>query len=151
MEPGERFVRAMLSLLDMTRGTLWRVKESVWIRRVPRYVDGGRRLHVGLAVKRNPPTSVSDVFPLLIGSSKDRDAPEGRLAVAGCFGPRSKKQTFFRYRPVQVPLVDAWDEAEGATIVRNRFKPRLSPDEARRLDALLAADPAPDRTVGGRP
>ena len=137
----ERFLRAMMSLLDMTRGTLWRVKEAVWIRRVPGYVDGGRKLHVGLAVRRNPPTSVSDIFPLLIGTSREYGDPGGRLSVSGCFGPVSKKLTYFRYRPVQSPLADAWDEAEGAMIRRNHFKPRLSPDEAKRLNALLGANP----------
>ena len=138
MEYKERFLKMMLLCADMSRGTLWRVQEPVWIRNVANYVDGGRRCHVGLSIRKRPVRSVADMVPMLIGTSKR--GPSAAFYAEGCFGERSKRRTFFRLRPFQIPLADAYDAKRGAVLVEpNPHKRRLTPPELARLDAMLAA------------
>jgi len=137
MEFKERFLNLMLSCADTSRGTLWRVKEPVWIRNIANYVDKDRKGHVGLSIRRRPVRSVVDTIPMLIGTS--RRGPSAAFQATGCFGDRSKRTTFFRLRPFQIPLSDAYDEERGAMIEPNPPKRRLTREELARLDAMLAA------------
>lgn len=126
----------MIFLLDTSRGTLWRVREPVWMRNVEHYTDKGRKCHVGLSVDKRRCESVTDVLKLLIGTSKNKGVG---LVVEGCFGDRSRRTTFFRLRPWPIPLADAYDEKRGAMIEPNPYKSRLNEHELSRLDEMLAA------------
>ena len=137
MEFKERFLNLMLARADMSRGTLWRVQEPVWIRNVANYVDKDRKGHVGLSIRKRPVRSVVDMIPMLIGTS--RRGPSVAFQATGCFGDRSKRTTFFRLRPFLIPLSDSYDEKRGVMIKPNPPKHRLDPDELVRLDAMLAA------------
>ena len=133
-----RFLRAMMMRADMSRGTLWRVAEPVWIHNVKHYVDKGRKFHVGLSIRNRPLLSVADMIPMLIGSSRNGASGTGTFGVSGCFGPESKRTTFFVLRPYQIPLADAYDENEGTMIERNFHKPRIDDKDLSRLNSLLS-------------
>ena len=137
MEFKERFLQMILLCADMSRGTLWRVEEPVWIRNIANYVDKDRTCHVGLSIRKRPVRSVADMIPMLIGTS--RRGPSAAFQATGCFGDRSKRTTFFRLRPFPIPLSDAYDEERGAMIEPNPPKRRLTREELARLDAMLAA------------
>lgn len=137
MEFKERFLNLMLLCADMSRGTLWRVEEPVWIRNIANYVDKDRTYHVGLSIRKRPVRSVADMIPMLIGTS--RRGPASAFQATGCFGDPDKPTTFFRLRPFQIPLSDAYEEKRGVMIKPNPPKRRLDPDELVRLDAMLAA------------
>lgn len=134
MEYKERFINALLTLADTSRGTLWRVAEPVWVRNVPHYVDTGRKLHVGLSVRKRNCIGITDMIPMLIGTSRPM---VGAFTATRCFGPKSKRTTFFRLRPYQIPVFEAYDEERGKMIAPNPHKPRLDPDELQRLNELL--------------
>ena len=133
----ERFLQAMISLLDTSRGTLWRVKEPVWIRNVKNYTDRGRKEHVGLSIRNRSCIGIEDMIPMLIGTSRPK---ESAFTVAGCFGPRSKRTTFFRFRPYQIPFSDAYDEEQGVMIRKNPYKSRLTEQELLRLNVFLSGE-----------
>ncbi len=135
MEFKERFLNAMLMCADMSRGTLWRVAEPVWIRNVEHYADKGRKEHVGLSIRNRPCAGVTDTIPMLIGTSKPRECA---FAATGCFGPRSKRTTFFRFRPYQIPISDAYDEERGVMIRKNPYKSRLTAAELATLNRFLS-------------
>lgn len=137
MEFKERYLQAMLVCMDMSRGTLWRVEEPVWIRNIANYVDKDRTCHVGLSIRKRPVRSVTDMIPMLIGTS--RRGPASAFHATGCFGDPSKPTTFFRLRPFQIPLSDAYDKQRGVMIKPNPPKRRLDTDELVRLDAMLSA------------
>lgn len=137
MEYKDRFLKAMLVCMDMTRGTLWRVEESVWMRNVKDYVDSGRKCHVGLSIRKRPLQSVADMIPMLIGTS--RRGSHSAFHATGCFDDSDDQATFFRLRPFQIPLSHAYDKQRGVMIKPNPPKRRLDADELVRLDAMLAA------------
>lgn len=134
MEYKERFLNLILACADTSRGTLWRVKEPVWIRNVEHFVDRNRKEHVGLSIRNRPCAGLADMIPMLIGTSKRKASA---FSVTGCFGPRSKQTTFFRLRPYPIPLADAYDEKRGAMIRPNPFKNRLAKTELDQLDSML--------------
>lgn len=136
MEYKDRFLNLMLLRVDMSRGTLWRVAESVWIRNIKGYVDGDRKCHVGLSIRNRPVCSVGDMIPMLIGTSKGN--PSSDFSVSGCFSEQSKQLTFFRLRPYQIPLSDSYDDKYGPMIEPNPPKRRLTSLELSRLNGFLA-------------
>lgn len=135
MEFKERYLLTLLSVTDTSRGTLWSVKEPVWIRNVRNYVDKGRKSHVGLSIRNRTCQFITDMVPMLLGTSKARG--EG-LIVMGCFKNSSKKGTFFRFRPYQIPFSDAYDENLGIMMKPNPPKPRLTKSERAELDKYLS-------------
>ncbi len=126
MDFKERYLSALLALTDTSRGTLWHVKEQVWLRNVKDYVDRGRKGHVGLSVGNRPCQRITDIIKLLIGTSKQNGSG---ILVYGCFGVQSKKATFFRLRPYRIPFSDAHDDESGAMIIPNPHKRRLTAEE----------------------
>lgn len=133
----DRFLSAMLSLLDTSRGTLWMVAEPVWIRHVEQYVDRGRKGHLGLSIRSRRCIGIGDMIPMLIGTSRPKLSA---FSVTGCFGPRSKRTTFFRLRPCPIPFSDAYDEELGVMIRKNPYKNRLTEQELSQLNVFLSGD-----------
>ena len=135
----ERYLSALIALADTSRGTLWLVKEPVWIRNIKHYVDSGRKGHLGLSIRNRPCQTIVDMLPLLIGTSKRKGSQSESFAVSNCFDDQSKKTTFFRLRPYQIPFSDAYDNEVGAMIKPNPHKRRLTASELAELNRFLSS------------
>lgn len=70
----ERLSRLLSARLDMSLGTVWRVRESLWkecFRQQGQPYDSDREWHPGVSLRDTPLTCVNEFIPMLHGSSGD--------------------------------------------------------------------------------
>jgi hypothetical protein len=157
-------LNALLFSTDVSMGTLWRVKESVWKDQLPSFYVAKEKtkMHPGLSIMQAKSASSEITVPLLHGTSS---RPRGPIVVKGfssadekygehhkcSFGkilcpaqiPKKKMEEFDRSTTVFDPgLGPNWD-AE-FDVIPNRHKPRVSIDEKEKLDQFLKRKMAED-------
>lgn len=134
MDAEERRFKALDFLLDYSKGTLWWVNDLLWEKSVPNFVRR-RKGHPGLSICRTKATGLFTMIPMLLGTTKSYGKSFCVNGVSDPESGRGDKPTHFSLlRPY--PLVfDEFGRVEG--ISRNDYKPRLTAEEGRRLDAYL--------------
>lgn len=126
--------RALRALCDMTRGSLWWVRERIWEKNLgSRYKrpKKERQGHFGLNIRMAPPESPYEQMPMLHGTSGRKgpvvakglstDTPPDYCTSFGHLGPAEMKIGDFRSQGIQP----------------NRHKPRLDSGEMAVLSAWL--------------
>ena len=155
-------LNVLLFSTDVSMGTLWRVKESVWKDQLPSFYVAKEKtkMHPGLSIMQAKSASSEITVPLLHGTS----GKKGPVVVKGIsneqkydenhkcsFGqiicpaliPKKKMEEFDRSTTVFDPgLGPNWD-AE-FDVIPNRHKPRVSIDEKEKLDLFLKRKMAED-------
>lgn len=135
-------------------GTLWRVRENVWIEKLTRYDKNSKsKWHPGLSTLARKPESGDDVVPLLHGTSvkKGPVVVEGISAGEG-YSPDHKAFFGHLVAPVRIPvrvLSEKFLEAgpfgseiddlwyKDYSVVPNVEKARISEDEHEQLTGFL--------------
>jgi hypothetical protein len=148
---------------DVSLGTLWRVKESVWKDKLPSFYVAKEKtkMHPGLSISKYDASEADDVIPLLHGTT----SPKGPVVVKGIsndnekykenhkcsFGqiifpaliPKKKMEEFDRSTTVFDPgLGPKWTEE--FDVIPNRYKPRITSKEREQLDSYLKRKKAED-------
>jgi len=147
---------------DFSTGTLWRVREDIWINNLSKYdKESSRKWHPGLSIA-NQKTNLGNetTIPVLHGSS----GKSGPVVVAGItseepysedhkcvFGKilqpvllnRSKMEELDRTGEVfNQDLGKRWYET--FEVIPNRYKPRINADENNQLKSFLERKMAED-------
>jgi hypothetical protein len=140
-----RLAAALARCLDVSIGTVWRIREDAWRDYLAHYDGEKRDWHPGLSVRAEPVSSLYEMIPLLFGSS----SWTGPVPVRGLTrerGPRSLTWFGRRVQPAYFPVPEFADprpsprsrahpgELVGRDLDRyrvavNHDKPRLDPDE----------------------
>jgi len=140
----ERVSKVLSTCLDMSLGTVWRVRESLWkecFRQQGEPYDSDREWHPGVSLRAAPLTCVNEFIPMLYGSS----GAHGPVVARGLSrekGPHHPTSFGGIVRPARVCFKDATAkmralgkrDLEGRMIDRspvsaNLDKPRLSEAE----------------------
>jgi hypothetical protein len=149
-------LNALLFSTDVSMGTLWRVKESVWKDQLPAFyvAKEDTKMHPGLSISKYEACGADDIVSLLHGTTSSK----GPVVVRGfsndsdkydenhncSFGqiiypaliPKKKMEEFDRSTMVFDPgLGPNWD-AE-FDVIPNRYKPRITSEEKEQLDSYL--------------
>ena len=148
---------------DVSLGTLWRVKESVWKDQLPTFYisQKSKKMHPGLSILNDEVKSSSKIVPLLHGTSSSK----GPVVVKGFSNDSEKydenhKCSFGKIlRPVRIPKkkMEEYDLSNSVfksdlgpmwyvefDVIPNRDKPRVSIDEKEKLDLFLKRKMAED-------
>lgn len=145
----KRLSAMLATCLDTSIGTLWRVREDIWVNQLRNAIRyrAQRKWHPGLSLRRRSAASVYEYIPMLHGSSGRR----GPVVVKGITREKGPDYdcSFGRIvRPAAIlgrELVDAADEPpfeiaphsrlRYRRVVQNCDKPRISDHELQSLKA----------------
>jgi hypothetical protein len=153
----------LLFSTDVSLGTLWRVKESVWKDQLPTFYISkkSKKMHPGLSILNDEDKSSCKIVPLLHGTS----CSKGPVVVKGFSNDSEKygenhKSSFGKIlRPARIPKkkMEEYDLSNSFfksdlgpmwylefDVMPNRHKPRVSIDEKEKLDLFLKRKMAED-------
>jgi len=126
----------VLSMMDLSIGTLWWVDEPLWIELLGPLYDrhSTREGHPGLSLRREPTTDLYSQVSMFHGTT----GRHGPLVVSGITTENGQPhQTSFGRLLAPVPAVE-WTSKNGTRRVsRSKGKPRLDSDEVAALEAFL--------------
>lgn len=140
-------LEALLAVcLDAGFGTLWQVREDVWIRMLPRYDSRSTRgWHPGVSLRTTPPRSLHEIVPMLHGTSGD----EGPVVARGLtceLGPNYPTSFGRLVFPAKITVRDMTTTDKNSPVERpngewylprpvsqNVWKLRLDPSELKQL------------------
>lgn len=139
----------IFSILDTSLGTLWWIREDVWISKIQDY-HSNRRSHPGMSVSESSFTQAKEYVQMLHGRSRRHGSS---VTVQGLEGNHPDRITYFHsIGPAAVRIEARYftpkttelrpndpDWTEHAAIVANNSKPRINPDEKEELLRWLAA------------
>ncbi len=132
MEFEERLLQAINKLMNLSRGTLWIVKDQIWAKAIENFVLQ-RKAHPGLAIGKRSFLSLQDTMPMLLGTSRSLNRG---FAVADVLQRGTGQKTYFSIiRPTSLssnllPFVPAIEFCGShPNISRNDCKPSLSKKE----------------------
>jgi hypothetical protein len=144
-----RFMMGFNFIYNYRRGSLWRIKESLWKERlVNNNYKSDRIWHPGLSIKKNRIVESLEKIPMLHGSSKG--SKKKSIIVKGISkeGGKDKKTYFGRLiapiymsdftgnkKPENKRLV-VW-ELDTQPIVANHHKPHITDEEMNQLDKWM--------------
>ena len=133
MDLKDRKLIMLTSIFNMSRGSLWKVKDAAWKKYLVSFVEK-RKLHPGLSLGNNTFNALQDTLPMCIGTSRKINKA---LKANDVFEHSGKDyQTFFDVlRPVQIPIFEMLGKEPNAT--PNYHKMMLSPDEMEELDKFF--------------
>jgi len=130
----------LLLALDTRFGTLWWVREELWMREFRSYVDAGRKGHPGVSLRDDSDADCS-LIPLLHGRSHRHGSKV--VMIRGISRRRPKRPTYFGHigRPAQIPaskfgaerLDDDETKHEPPEVTRIAHKPRTNKKEEEAL------------------
>ena len=147
---------------DFGKGTLWRVREDVWINNLRKYdKESSRKWHPGLSVANNKSNLDNEAtIPVLHG----RSGKSGPVVVTGItseepysedhkcvFGKILQPVLFKRGKMEELDragevfnqdLGNRWYES--FEVIHNRYKPRINADENNQLQSFLKRKMAED-------
>lgn len=118
--------RALRALCDMTRGSLWWVREAIWEKNLGaryRRPKEDRKGHFGLNIRLAPPDSPYEQMPMLHGTS-GRSGPVVATGLAAD-KPSDYCTSFGHLGPAEMEIGDFRKQG----IMPNRHKPRLDSAE----------------------
>lgn len=122
------------TVLDFTLGTLWWVKESLWLEVLPDGYDrhSTREGHPGLSIRRFPVEDLYDQAPMLHGSSRGSG-----IKVRGLTPDEPERRTAFGPLLAPVPVHEVFDDDSAPRLRQNLYKPRVTSEERKALDGFL--------------
>lgn len=142
-------VRRLLAIaVDVSLGTVWRVREDVWDDRIRSYDHESTRMwHPGVSLRLKPLVNLQEAIPLLHGTSGEQGPVVARGLTEEC-GPNHATSFGHLIRPAQVgadhlvepdPSADP-RETDGPWFRRKRVaanlhKPRFDPSERAELES----------------
>jgi len=132
----DRNVKALNFLFHYSIGTLWKVKEYLWKKRIhenEKY-DSDRIWHPGLSIQRNRILGSYELIPILHGTS--RGSYKTSIIVKGITEHGGKeKQTFFGRIFAPFEITDfLFNNGE---ISMNSFKPKVNDSEMQQLEQWM--------------
>lgn len=139
------FLKMFNLLYDYLAGTLWRVREDMWIAKIPGYTDSSRKWHPALSVRKTPLNSL-ETIPMLLGTSKKSG---GKIKIKGISKELgSDHVTHFGKRLVPFSPADfcSHDKKAGQTsemmtdikpVCVNFDKKRITDDEMKQLESWM--------------
>jgi len=113
MEFEERLLQAINKLMNLSRGTLWIVKDQIWAKAIENFVLQ-RKAHPGLAIGKRSFLSLQDTMPMLLGTS--RSLP--RFCRSGCLAARDWPKDLFQHHPPDVSIQQPLAVRPGNRILR---------------------------------
>ncbi|NLF17965.1 MAG: hypothetical protein GX595_12055 [Lentisphaerae bacterium] len=143
-----RLAAALARCVDVSAGTLWRVREDAWVQRLEKGYRSTRSWHPGLSLRQGrPPASLYEQVPMLHGSSGSGHGFVVR-GVTRQLGPAHATH-FGHFAPVSFAVVDLVGVAALASeapplagfgldryaVTVNHDKPRVTADEYRCMES----------------
>lgn len=143
MTKDERVLELLKALLDISRGTLWFVKDQLWEKAIPDFVVK-RKGHAGLSLGMQKVESLQDMMPMLIGTSKTGGSA---FYATGVFAwEKHPRRTYFSairpclqtsYRTAAPKLGVKDFLGQDPLVERNHDKPSLDGEEMGRFEEFL--------------
>ena len=127
-----RWHKMICTLFDLLRGSIWWVKESVWLKTISSYDRKSIRLgHFGLSIRKTPPVTPYEMMPMLHGTS----GSQGPVVAYGLSENNggSYPTSFGHLAPADLSVEDF----QYGCIKRNDHKPKLTPSEYVSLENWL--------------
>jgi hypothetical protein len=132
----DRNLIAFNFLFDYSIGTLWKIKEELWKKRIHRdeQYDSDRVWHPGLSIQRNRVVESYELIPILHGTSKGSNRKS--IVVKGITEDRgAEKKTFFGRIFAPIEITDFLFDKR--SISKNRHKPKINTEELQQLEKWM--------------